>query len=150
MMTIRMKERYWKGFTKNKKYNPKERVIPGAAGAYHSKPLYGKISNEEFERRQIDMYKANRTAPNRSELFMSRIKLHESLIHRGYQHGIFGDEGVGTYSVVLSNRYEDNDDQGISVLFTMKAALIAAEKASRPVRAQVFISFPTIPEHERC
>lgn len=64
-MMLRMKERYWKGLTKNKKYNPKEPILPGAALEQERKILnasYGKISDEEFERRRAVIYNANVSA----------------------------------------------------------------------------------------
>ena len=59
-MTMRMKERYWKGFTKSLNYNPHEPVLPGAALEDERRELnalYGTISAEEFDQRQKAIYK---------------------------------------------------------------------------------------------
>ena len=69
---------------------------------------------------------------NVGDIFKNRVELHESSIHRGHQHGIFGDEGVGAYSVVVSNGYDDNEDQGSSFLFTGEGGLVRPKKGQQP------------------
>lgn len=69
---------------------------------------------------------------NVGDVFKNRIELHESSIHRGHQHGIFGNEGAGAYSVVLSNGYDDNEDQGTSFLFTGEGGLVRHKQGKQP------------------
>ncbi|KAL9119086.1 MAG: hypothetical protein Q9187_004357, partial [Circinaria calcarea] len=79
-MLIRMKERYWKGLTKNNKYNPKERVVPGAALEQERtvlNALHGKISDEEFERRRTKLYNAN----------ISTVRSHKPVLTMPLKHG---------------------------------------------------------------
>ena len=59
-MTLKMKERYYKGVTKAEKYEPREPILPGCALEHQRKALnalYGKVSDDEFDARLKQMYK---------------------------------------------------------------------------------------------
>ena len=65
IMTMRMKERYWKGYTKSLNYNPHEPVLPGAALEHERRQLnalHGTITAEEFEKRRKFMYAQGKEA----------------------------------------------------------------------------------------
>ena len=50
-MSLRMKERYYRGFTKGGKYNPREPLLPGCAFEEDRKSLnnkWGKVSDKQF------------------------------------------------------------------------------------------------------
>ena len=50
--------------------------------------------------------------------FKDRETLHKKRVHRGFVQGIFGDSGLGAYCVVISGGYEDDVDEGSSIIFT--------------------------------
>ena len=61
-MTLKMKERYYKGTTKGDRYDPKEPVLPGSALEQERKALntlHTILTENEFEERRKKMYKDN-------------------------------------------------------------------------------------------
>ena len=59
-MTLKMKERYYKGFTKGGNYDPNEPVLPGAALEQERKALnalHNTLTADEFEQRCKKLYK---------------------------------------------------------------------------------------------
>ena len=60
-MTLRMKSRYYSGCTASQKYCPSDPVLPGCLleeARRKLNSLYGQISEEGFESRTDEMYKA--------------------------------------------------------------------------------------------
>jgi len=55
-------------------------------------------------------------------IFRSREELGRYLVHRAPVAGIFGDEGIGAYSIVASGKYEDDEEdqeeKGATFFFT--------------------------------
>jgi len=51
-------------------------------------------------------------------LFLSRLELSESAVHRPLQAGISGSEREGADSIVLSGGYEDDEDMGDVIIYT--------------------------------
>ena len=62
VMTLKMKERYYKGVTKTGAYRADEPVLPGSALEQERKALnalHGTLTKEQFEERRKKMYKDN-------------------------------------------------------------------------------------------
>lgn len=107
------------------------------------------VNNKALLTSNVELARAKQTGQlvgsNVGDVFKNRVDLHESLVHRGHQHGIFGDEGVGAYSVVLSNGYDDNEDQGTSFLFTGEGGLVRPKKGKQPTsRTGCPLSLPSL------
>ncbi|MBC7892196.1 MAG: YDG/SRA domain-containing protein, partial [Sphingobacteriaceae bacterium] len=52
------------------------------------------------------------------DTFTNRIDLHQNRIHRPLQAGISGSGAEGADSIVLSGKYEDDEDHGDVIIYT--------------------------------
>ena len=80
-MSLRMKDRYYKGFTKRNTYNPHEPVLPGCALEEDRKILnakWGRVSEREFDDEVAQLSK--RMKGKNSPVFLDMTLCHGDIV----------------------------------------------------------------------
>lgn len=101
-MSFRMKERYFKGFTKSDKYNSKEPVLDGAALVEERRALnelHNELSSAEFEAKRKQMYKANARAVARKAQSILDLELAHGdiVVMHGFEMQKYFEVSASTY-----------------------------------------------------